>query len=252
MRNLIERRIAQIAQGVGQALEVEVAATYERGYPATVSSAAETELAAAAAAVVGEDKVDRDPAPVMGAEDFAQHVQRRPGSYVFIGNGGGDEAPMVHHPQYNFNDEALPYGASYWSKLVEQVLPVRWGTATGSADPARRFPELPRGPPPRAVLWRRGRVSRTSARKPSMNFQDKRTWYIIGAVVIAIIIIWSLWPGRRRRALTDPVAHRRRQRSDAPPALAPGGRGPRASLRRTRTLSMRRPSMSTTSKRQPS
>ena len=126
MRDLIERRIGQIAQGVGQALEVEVAPLYERGYPATVNSEAETELAAAAAAaVVGEDRVDRATAPVMGAEDFAFMLERCPGSYVFIGNGGGDEAPMVHHPKYNFNDEALPYGASYWSKLVEQVLPAR-------------------------------------------------------------------------------------------------------------------------------
>ncbi|MCE3246789.1 MAG: amidohydrolase [Geminicoccaceae bacterium] len=126
MRDLIERRIGQIAQGVGQALEVEVAPRYERGYPATVNSEAETELAAAAAAaVVGEDRVDRATAPVMGAEDFAFMLERCPGSYVFIGNGGGDEAPMVHHPKYNFNDEALPYGASYWSKLVEQVLPAR-------------------------------------------------------------------------------------------------------------------------------
>jgi amidohydrolase len=126
MRDLIERRIGQIARGVGEALEVEVATRYERGYPATVNSVAETELAAAAAAaVVGEDRVDRAPAPVMGAEDFAFMLERRPGSYVFIGNGGGEEAPMVHHPQYNFNDEALPFGASYWSKLVEQVLPAR-------------------------------------------------------------------------------------------------------------------------------
>jgi metal-dependent amidase/aminoacylase/carboxypeptidase family protein len=126
MRDLIERRIGEIARGVGQALQVEVEASYQRGYPATVNSAAETELAAAAAAaVVGEDKVERDPAPVMGAEDFAFMLERRPGSYVFIGNGGGDDAPMVHHPQYNFNDEASPFGASYWSKLVEQILPAR-------------------------------------------------------------------------------------------------------------------------------
>jgi hippurate hydrolase len=126
MRDLIERRIGEIGRGIGQALGVEAEVTYERGYPATVNSEAETELAAAAAAaVVGEDKVDRAPNPVMGAEDFSFMLQQRPGSYIFIGNGGDDTSPMVHHPEYNFNDEALPYGASYWARLVEQLLPAR-------------------------------------------------------------------------------------------------------------------------------
>ena len=126
MRALIERRLGAIARGVGEALGVEVAVTYERGYPPTVNSEAETELAArAAAAVAGEANVDRAPAPVMGAEDFAFMLERRPGSYVFIGNGGGEDAPMVHHPAYDFNDEVLPFGASYWSQLVEQILPAR-------------------------------------------------------------------------------------------------------------------------------
>jgi amidohydrolase len=126
MRDLIERRVGEIARGIGQALGVEVDCRYERGYPATVNSEAETELAAAAATeIVGADQVDRAPAPVMGAEDFAFMLERRPGSYVFIGNGGGPEAPMVHNPDYNFNDEALPYGASYWARLAERLLPAR-------------------------------------------------------------------------------------------------------------------------------
>jgi amidohydrolase len=126
MQDLIERRIGEIARGIAQALEVAAEVAYERGYPATVNSEAETELAAAAAvAVVGADKVDRAPNPVMGAEDFAFMLEHRPGSYIFIGNGGDDEAPMVHHPEYNFNDDALPYGASYWAKLVEHLLPAR-------------------------------------------------------------------------------------------------------------------------------
>jgi hippurate hydrolase len=126
MRDLIERRIGEIGRGIAQALGVEAEVSYERGYPPTVNSEAETELAAAAAAaVVGADKVDRAPAPVMGAEDFSFMLEQRPGSYVFIGNGGGDDAPMVHHPRYDFNDEVLPYGASYWARLVEQLLPTR-------------------------------------------------------------------------------------------------------------------------------
>jgi amidohydrolase len=126
MRDLLERRVGEIARGIGQALGAEVACTYERGYPATVNSEAETEEAALAAAeIVGADQVDRAPAPVMGAEDFAFMLERRPGAYVFIGNGGGPDAPMVHNPDYNFNDEALPYGASYWARLAERLLPAR-------------------------------------------------------------------------------------------------------------------------------
>jgi metal-dependent amidase/aminoacylase/carboxypeptidase family protein len=97
--------------------------TYTRGYPPTINSEAEMELAAAAAAaVVGEDRVDRAVAPVMGAEDFAYMLERKPGAYIFMGIGH-DEAPMLHSPDYDFNDDALPYGASYWAKLVEQLLP---------------------------------------------------------------------------------------------------------------------------------
>jgi amidohydrolase len=126
MRALIERRLGEIARGIGQALQVEVDCRYERGYPATVNSEAETELAATAAAeIVGGDQVDRAPAPVMGAEDFAFMLERRPGAYVFIGNGGGADAPMVHNPDYKFNDQILPYGASYWARLAEQLLPAR-------------------------------------------------------------------------------------------------------------------------------
>jgi amidohydrolase len=126
MQDLIERRVGEIAHGVGQALGVEVTCSYHRGYPATVNSEAETEEAALAAAdVVGPDRVDRAPAPVMGAEDFAFMLHRRPGAYVFIGNGGGANAPMVHNPDYNFNDEALSYGASYWARLAERLLPAR-------------------------------------------------------------------------------------------------------------------------------
>jgi hippurate hydrolase len=126
MRDLLERRVGEIARGVGRALGVAVACTYERGYPATVNAEAETEEAARAASeVVGPDQVDRAPAPVMGAEDFAFMLERRPGAYVFIGNGGGPDAPMVHNPDYNFNDEALAYGASYWARLAERLLPAR-------------------------------------------------------------------------------------------------------------------------------
>jgi amidohydrolase len=126
VRDLLERRLREIATGLGTALGARVEIEYQRGYPPTVNSEAETEVAALAAAeVAGADKVDRHREPTMGAEDFAYMLEQRPGSYVFIGNGGGEDTPMLHSPHYDFNDEALPYGASYWARLVERVLPAR-------------------------------------------------------------------------------------------------------------------------------
>jgi hippurate hydrolase len=122
VRDLLDRRITAIAHGVGEALQVEVDVKYERGYPPTVNSEAETDLAAnAAAEVVGDERVDRAVTPVMGAEDFSFMLEQRPGSYIFMGSGR-DEAPL-HSPQYDFNDEALTVGASYWARLVERLLP---------------------------------------------------------------------------------------------------------------------------------
>lgn len=124
VRDLLERRIGEIAKSVAEALEVEIDVQYERGYPPTVNSSAETELAAVAAAEVGgQERVDRDPPRVMGAEDFSYMLEQRPGCYIFMGNGGDDDAPMLHSPDYDFNDEALPYGASYWARLAEHILP---------------------------------------------------------------------------------------------------------------------------------
>jgi amidohydrolase len=124
VRDLIERRITSIGHGVGEALQVEVDVAYERGYPPTVNSEAETALAAQAAAeVVGDERVDRATPPVMGAEDFSYMLEQRPGSYIFMGNGRA-EAPL-HSPQYDFNDEALTVGASYWARLAERLLPAR-------------------------------------------------------------------------------------------------------------------------------
>jgi hippurate hydrolase len=124
VRDLQERRMGEIARGVGQALQVAVAVDYLRGSPPTVNCEAETELAAAAAAdVAGDDRVDRDTAPVMGAEDFAYMLEQKPGAYIFMGGGGDADAPMLHSPDYDFIDEALPFGASYWARLVERLLP---------------------------------------------------------------------------------------------------------------------------------
>jgi len=76
----------------------------------------------AAQAVVGIDKVNLNPLPSMGSEDFAFMLQEKPGCYVWLGNGSSEGGCLLHNPHYDFNDQILTVGASYWVKLVEQVL----------------------------------------------------------------------------------------------------------------------------------
>ncbi len=122
LQDAIEAAIRRIAEGVAAAMGAGVALRYERRYPPTVNSAAESDVAAAIASeVVGEANVDRDVTPTMGAEDFAFMLQAKPGAYVFIGNGPSNGAGL-HNPHYDFNDEILPIGASYWARLVERLL----------------------------------------------------------------------------------------------------------------------------------
>jgi amidohydrolase len=124
MRDLLQQRLVEIVNHVASAHLIEAKIDYRRGYPPTINSALETDLAAEVAAeIAGDDKVDRATPPVMGGEDFAYMLEKKPGSYVFIGNGGDDSTPMLHNPGYDFNDETLPHGASYWAKLVERLLP---------------------------------------------------------------------------------------------------------------------------------
>ena len=119
-----ERAIRRIANGICEAAGATMELDYQRRYPSTVNHAEETELAAAAAAsVVGDDNIDRHPMPSMGSEDFAYMLRERPGCYVWLGNGMTDGGCMLHNPGYDFNDEILPVGASYWATLVEQILP---------------------------------------------------------------------------------------------------------------------------------
>jgi hippurate hydrolase len=124
IRGLLEERLRRIAPLIAEAHQTEAVVEFRRGYPATVNSEAETALAAEAAAeIAGEDKVDRETPPVMGGEDFAFMLEKRPGSYIFIGNGGDGNTPMLHNAGYDFNDESLPHGASYWARLVERLMP---------------------------------------------------------------------------------------------------------------------------------
>jgi hippurate hydrolase len=96
---------------------------YERRYPATINTPLETEWASATAAdIAGFDQVDTNIAPSMGSEDFAFMLQKRPGCYVWAGNGSSDNGRVLHNPNYDFNDNLLSIGASYWARLVERLL----------------------------------------------------------------------------------------------------------------------------------
>ena len=123
-RDALESGLVRVAENVAAAFGASASVVYERCYPATVNSPDETAFAAEVAArVVGPAQVRRDPDPSMGAEDFAFMLQRRPGCYIWLGQGGLPESCMVHNPNYDFNDTILTTGASYWALLAEAALP---------------------------------------------------------------------------------------------------------------------------------
>ena len=119
VRELVERRIGEVVAGVAQITGARIDLDYKRGYPVTVNHPAQTELAIEIARqVAGASNVHETP-PLMGAEDFSFMLEARPGAFIFCGNG---DSAGLHHPAYNFNDEAILYGTSYWIKLVENTL----------------------------------------------------------------------------------------------------------------------------------
>lgn len=121
VRDLAERRIGELAAGIAAAHGASIDYEYERACPVTVNHPAETDHAARAAIeVVGADKVDTEVDPTMAGEDFAFMLQARPGAYILIGNG---DSAGLHNPAYDFNDEAMAAGISYWVRLAEQRLP---------------------------------------------------------------------------------------------------------------------------------
>lgn len=122
VQDLIERRMREICAGIAATFGPRVNMRYERRYPPTVNAARETEICASVLErMVGPENVVRVP-PVMGSEDFAFMLQAKAGCYVFVGNGPGEGGCMLHNPHYDFNDEVLPLGASYWANLVEHLL----------------------------------------------------------------------------------------------------------------------------------
>jgi len=120
----IEATIRRVAGNTAAAHGAKARLDFRRGYPPLVNHARETEIACdAAALVVGEENVDRNGAPRMASEDFSYMLEARPGAFIFLGNGDGEGSCDVHNPRYDFNDEILPVGASYFARLVEMTLP---------------------------------------------------------------------------------------------------------------------------------
>jgi amidohydrolase len=119
----IEAAMERICNGVAACTGAKISLNYLRGYPPTLNHARETEFCReVATSLVGADRVKTDLRPSMGAEDFAYFLQARPGCYVWIGNGPGEGGCMLHNPRYDFNDELLPLGATYWVRLAERFL----------------------------------------------------------------------------------------------------------------------------------
>jgi hippurate hydrolase len=119
VRKLVEKRVHEVVAGVAQITGAKIDLRYHRNYPVVNNHAAETEVARRIARqVAGEANVHEMP-PLMGGEDFAYMLEARPGAFIFCGNG---DSAGLHHPAYNFNDEAIVFGTSYWVKLVEESL----------------------------------------------------------------------------------------------------------------------------------
>ena len=115
-RKSVEQRIREVAQGTAMAHGATIEIDWQPGYPATVNTPEHTVYAAQVAATVS-DKVDDNTDPILPSEDFSYMLEERPGAYIFMGNG---DSAACHHPAYNFDDEAIPFGASWYVGMIEQ------------------------------------------------------------------------------------------------------------------------------------
>jgi amidohydrolase len=119
VRKLVERRVREVVAGVAQITGASIDLAYEHGYPVTVNHARQTDVATRAAGEIAGDANVHEMPPLMAGEDFAYMLEQRPGALIFCGNG---DSAGLHHPAYNFNDEAIVFGTSYWIRLVENTL----------------------------------------------------------------------------------------------------------------------------------
>ncbi len=122
IRTLAETRIKALSEYTAQAFGASVKINHHKGYPVMVNAPEQTAFAAQVAAdMVGVENVMTNAPAIMGGEDFAFMLEERPGAYILVGNGPG---AMVHHPKYNFNDDAIPTGSSFWAQLIEKAMPL--------------------------------------------------------------------------------------------------------------------------------
>jgi hippurate hydrolase len=120
VRTQMEEGIKRLAPQLAQAFGANATVKWMRGYPVTVNAAEQTVFAAEVAReIVGEERVNDTVDPTMGGEDFAYMLNARPGSYIFLGNG---DSADLHTDTYDFNDEAIDLGVSYWVRLAERAL----------------------------------------------------------------------------------------------------------------------------------
>ncbi|MGJ4929649.1 M20 aminoacylase family protein [Bradyrhizobium sp. HKCCYLS2038] len=119
VRELMERRVREVVTGVAQMTGAKIDLNYARGYPVVMNHAEQTDIAIRAAKEVAGDANVHEMPPMMGGEDFAYMLEARPGAFIFVGNG---DSAGLHHPAYNFNDEAIVYGTSFFIKVVENTL----------------------------------------------------------------------------------------------------------------------------------
>ena len=119
MRDLVQERLSQVAEGTAAANQCEITIEYERGYPITDNNEDATQHAISVASSVSN--VDTDTPPIMPSEDFSYMLMEKPGAFIFLGNG---DSQMLHNPEYIFDDEAIPFGSSWYAGMVEERLPI--------------------------------------------------------------------------------------------------------------------------------
>ncbi|MEN0087111.1 MAG: M20 aminoacylase family protein [Pseudomonadota bacterium] len=121
LRALGEQRMRDIATAIAEAHGASVEIDFRSGYPVTYNHDAQTDFAVdVASSVAGADRVNANQSPMMGGEDFSYMLEERPGAFIFVGNG---DTAGLHHPKYDFNDDTIPHGVSYWVALAEKALP---------------------------------------------------------------------------------------------------------------------------------
>jgi len=122
IRDTAEKRLREIVENTAAVYGAQAKVHYDRGYPTTDNHSKQTDFAVEVAReVVGHDRVEPNTPPLMGGEDFSFMLNACPGAYIFVGQG---DTAGVHHPEYDFNDEIIPIGCSYWAKIVETAMPL--------------------------------------------------------------------------------------------------------------------------------